>query len=96
MEFFAVLGAIAQIEVDEVLIGHAQFFGQFLKVGDRCLVQPDGNELLQGLDIGILFILHFVEIVMFTHDTNSNAFSNETPGLHFFSLFFASSHSKGQ
>lgn len=64
-------GAIPKIEIDDILIGHAQVGRQRFEVRHRILVQADGDRLLEAFDIGILCPLHFGEIVVRAHDITS-------------------------
>lgn len=51
LQFLVMQGAVPQVEVDQVLIGHADLVSQGLEVGNRSLVQPDGDRLLEPGEI---------------------------------------------
>src|ERR1017187_1966077 len=47
-------GAIPQEQIDEVLIGHPKFGGQFLEVVYRRNIQPNGDLALELIGVGVL------------------------------------------
>ena len=64
-----VQSTISQIEINQVLIGHAEFCCQCLEIGDSALVQSDRDRLLELLDVGVFLPFHFAEVIMFSHDS---------------------------
>ena len=61
------VSAVPEIQIDQVLVGNAQFRSQGLEVGNGVLIQPDRDGLLEVLDVGVLLTLHFCKIVMCSH-----------------------------
>ena len=60
-------GAIAKIEVDQILIREARFGGQGFEVSDRIAVETYCDGLFQPPHIWILLPLHFRKIIMISH-----------------------------
>lgn len=46
-------GAVSQIQIDEVLVGHAEFSREPLEVGHRRLVETNGNGLFESAAVGV-------------------------------------------
>ena len=53
LKLFLMCGAIAQIEIDQVLVGHPGFLGQALEVADGVLVQAYGDLPLEHLGVWV-------------------------------------------
>src|SRR5687768_6565755 len=59
-------GAVAEVEVDEALVGHALFLGQRLEIADGLQAQPDRDGLLEPARVGVAAALHVREVVFFS------------------------------
>src|SRR5262249_31911565 len=57
--------AVAQVEIDEALVGDAHLLGDAFEVRDSVLVQPNGDLLLQLRGVGVLSGLG--EVVFLAH-----------------------------
>jgi hypothetical protein len=67
LQFPAVLDAVPEVEVDQVLIRDPRLGRHRLEVGHDVLVQADRDRLLEVLDVGVLLTLHLGEVVVFSH-----------------------------
>lgn len=66
-QFSMTLGAVSEIQINEMLIRNTCFSSHTFKVAHDILVQPDCDRLLEILRIGILLPFHFRKIIMFSH-----------------------------
>jgi hypothetical protein len=60
-------GAVAEVKVDQMLVGDPGFNGQRLEVCNGLPVETYRDGLLQQPDIGTIPPLHFVKIVVLSH-----------------------------
>jgi hypothetical protein len=65
LELLLVHRAIAQVKVDQVLVGHPHLVRQTLEVINRQGVKPDGDGLLEEFDVGIFHPVR--EVVVVSH-----------------------------
>jgi hypothetical protein len=63
----ALLDAIAEIHVDQALIGHLVLFRELLEIDEAAVLDADGDGLLQATVIGVTDALHLGEVVVVTH-----------------------------
>ena len=66
-----VQSAISQVQINQVLVGHANVGGKRLEVSYSILVQPNGNRLFKFGDIGVAFALHLRKIIVSSHSFTS-------------------------
>jgi hypothetical protein len=59
------LGAVAQEEIDYVLIGHAEFGRHFFEVVNRRGIKADGDLTLEMFDVGVF--AGFGKVVFASH-----------------------------
>jgi len=62
------MGALSQVEVDEVLVGNSRFLGQALEVLDHVRSQPERHLFLQVLGVGVFPPRHLRKIILFLHN----------------------------
>ena len=60
-------GAVSEVQIDDVLVGHAKLGSESFKVGHRCFVEADCNGLFEPAAIGVRLTLHFGEIILSSH-----------------------------
>lgn len=59
--------AIAQVEIDQALIGNSGILRQRLEISDGVTIEPNRHSLLQVFDERISAALHLGKIVMRSH-----------------------------
>lgn len=62
--------AVAQIQVDQTLVGNAYFFGNRFEIFNAIFIQPNRNLFFQLRRVGICF--RFGKIVFGTHSFHLN------------------------
>jgi hypothetical protein len=59
--------AIAQIQIDELLIGQSGFYGDSFEVCHAIPIEPERHRLFEQFDVRILSAFHFRKIIMVFH-----------------------------
>ena len=65
IESAAIGGAVAQIQIDQALVGHAQLFRNTLEISNGIFIQTNGDLLFQLRCIRVFACL--AEVVFFSH-----------------------------
>lgn len=65
-------GAISEVEVNQILIGHAELRRKRLEIAHGRLIQANRDRLLEAGTVGIPLSLHFREIVLGSHSVTSD------------------------
>lgn len=65
--FLAVLGAVAQVHIDQALVRHFVLFGELFKIDEAALFDADGDGKLEFAGVGVAPPLHLRKVVVVTH-----------------------------
>lgn len=64
-------GAVSEVQIDEILVGHAEFSCEPLEIGHRPFVQTNGDGLFKSAAIGVPLPLHPGKIILCSHEVTS-------------------------
>ena len=58
---------VSEVKIDQILVRHSQFGGKVFEIGNRQLIQADGNGLFELFDVRVFNPFHFRKIIMRFH-----------------------------